>query len=39
MSHPARDPRESAGIDGKTNRANGRRTKIREPQVAVEDAR
>ena len=28
MSHPARGPARSVGIDGKTNRAGGRRAEV-----------
>ena len=39
MSHPARGPARSVGIDGKTNRAGGRRAEVRAAPVMVEAAR
>jgi hypothetical protein len=39
MSHPARGPARSVGIDGKTNRADGRRAEVRASRVMVEGAR
>jgi hypothetical protein len=38
MSHPARGPARSAGIDGKANGADGRRAKFRGSQPVVREA-
>ncbi len=39
MSHPARGPARSVGIDGKTNRAGGRRADVRTAPLVMEAAR
>jgi len=39
MSHPARGPARSAGIDGKANRAGGRRAAMPAAQEVGEVAR